>query len=151
MHVKSRPQNERKPMPHGDFSDMAAFACAALGGASIFAPNLWFASFGPIKPMYDAPATPEALAAIRFAGGLLMFMFFTLFSVRWNVVNGKAGGLGCLIAGANAAHLAYAMDGQVFVPRGWYVIAALFFLAAMHLMFNANPMLTSAMLREKEA
>ena len=34
---------------------------------------------------------------------------------------------------------------------GWYVFAAFFVLAAMHLSFNANPMLTSAMLKEKEA
>ena len=139
-------------MPHGDLSDMTAYFCAATGFASMLKPELWYASAGPLKPMFDAPATPETLAAIRFAGGLLGgFMFLTLFIVRWNTVNGKAGALGCLIAAGNAVSIALAMDDRAFVLRGWYVLALVFVLAALHLAFNANPMLTSEMLREKEA
>ena len=55
-----------------------------------------------------------------------------------------------IIASANCAHIAWKMDGEQFVPRMWHGVAGMFFLAAMHLMFNANPMLTSAMLKEKE-
>ena len=80
-----------------------------------------------------------------------MFMFLVLYVNRWNKLNGKAGGLGMIIAAANSASIGYAMDGgDLSVIRGWYVIAGLFSLAALHLMFNANPMLTSAMLLEKE-
>ncbi len=130
---------------------MTAFFCAATGLASMLKPELWYASVGPLKPMFDAPATPETLAAIKFAGGLLMFFFCVLFIVRWNTVNGKAGALGCLIAAGNAVSIALAMDDRAFVLRGWYVLALVFVLAALHLAFNANPMLTSEMLREKEA
>jgi len=42
------------------------------------------------------------------------------------------------------------MDKGEVVPRGWYVFSGVFFILAMHLAFNANPMLTSAMLKEKE-
>ena len=130
-------------MPHGDFSDVAAFGCAVVGAASIANPMLWYKSAGPIKPFFDAPegTTPavETLAAIRFAGGLLLFMFPVLYVVRWNVLNGKAGALGCLIAAVNSAHISWNMDGGVFVLRGWYIFAAFMVLTAMHLAFNANP------------
>lgn len=137
-------------MPHGDFSDKAAFACAGTGLVSIFMPSVWFTAAGPLKPMLDVPATPELLGVIRFAGGLLMFMFPVLFVVRWNVINGKAAALGMWIATAATVYTALSLDGFAFVLRGWYIFAALFLLAGVHLAFNANPMLTSAMLKEKE-
>ena len=46
-------------MPHGDFSDAAAFFCLGSGIASIFKPALWFESVGPLKPFFDGPATPQ--------------------------------------------------------------------------------------------
>ena len=137
-------------MPHGDFSDAAAFTCAAVGGATIYNPAFWYASYGPIKPMFDGEPTKEALAAIQFAAGLLLFMFPVLYVVRWNVLNGKAGALGCFIAAGNSAHIAWTMDEGVFVLRGWYLFSGFLVLTALHLAFNANPMLTSAMLKEKE-
>lgn len=138
-------------MPHGDFSDVAALFCACTGLASIFAPNLWFSSFGPLKPMFDGRATVETLAAARFAGGLLFVLFPTLYVVRWNTLNGKAAALGFTGAAINTAHMALSKDNFTFVPSGWWVFVAAFVVSALHLAFNANPMLTSAMLREKEA
>ena len=136
--------------PAGDPSDFAALFCAAAGLTSIFAPTAWFQSVGPVKPFFDGPATPQGLAAAQFSGGLLMFMAFVLFVVRWNVVNGKAAALGCTVAAINSASIAWTMDGSAFVPRGWYVFSGAFLLFALHLAFNANPMLTAAMLLEKE-
>ena len=123
---------------------------AALGLTAIFAPQLAFSGIGPLKPMFDGPENPAMLSAIRLAGGPLMFMAFSLFVVRWNVINGKAGMLGCLIAAANAAHISLSMDSYVFVPRMWFVLSAVWVLTALHLGLNANPMLTSKMLAEKE-
>jgi hypothetical protein len=85
-------------MPHGDPSDYAAYTHLALGLATIFKPDLWFAAIGPLKPLLDGEATVAALAAARFAGGPLMFMAFTLFVVRWNTINGKAGAIGCFVS-----------------------------------------------------
>ena len=48
-------------MPHGDVSDAAAFFCLGAGVASIFKPALWFETFGPLKPFFDGPATPQVL------------------------------------------------------------------------------------------
>ena len=73
-----------------------------------------------------------------------------LFVVRWNTLNGKAAMLGCMIASATFASTGLAMDGYTFQLRGWYIFALALFAAGLHLGFNANPMLTSAMLLEKE-
>ena len=78
-----------------------------------------------------------------------MFMGFILFVNRWNPVNGGAGALGMLIAAANSAAIAWSMDGA-FVLRGWHVFSGMFVLTALHLILFPNPMLTSAMLLEKE-
>ena len=72
-----------------------------------------------------------------------------LYVVRWNTLNGKAGAIGCTIAALNSVSIAWTMD-RAFVPRGWYIFSFAFLAAAAHLAFNANPMLTSAMLLEKE-
>ena len=138
-------------MPHEDFSDMSAFFCAGVGLMSIFAPDTWFSSLGPVAPMFDASAKSEALtAAIQFSGAVFIFMFLCLFSVRWNVVNGKAAAIGCVVIAVNSVTIALRMDNNAFELRPWYLIAAMMTAAAAHLAFNANPMLTSAMLLEKE-
>ena len=108
-------------MPHGDPSDLAALTHAVLGFSAIFAPHFWFATFGPLQPMFDGAPTPATLAAVKFAGGPLFFMAFTLFVVRWNMINGKAGALGCLVAAANSAYISLSMDSFSFVLRGWWV------------------------------
>lgn len=46
-------------MPHGDFSDIAALTCLGAGVASLWSPDLWYQTIGPLKPMFDTPATPE--------------------------------------------------------------------------------------------
>ena len=114
-----------------------------------------FKEFGPfggvtVKPFFDGLPPPQALIAIRFVGGLLAFLGPVLFVTRWNTVNGKAAALGFLIAAINSAAIGRELDKGAFQPRGWYVFATWFSLAALHMAFNANPKLTSAMLREKE-
>lgn len=72
------------------------------------------------------------------------------FVVRWNTLNGKAAMLGCFFAALTFAFVGMSLDKYVFVLRGWYVLAAAFVAFGLHFGFNANPMLTSAMLLEKE-
>ena len=57
-----------------------------------------------------------------------------------------------LIAAVNSSMISFRMDG-VFnkdVVRGWHILSFVFVLAALHLMFNANPMHTSKSLKAKE-
>ncbi|GMI55810.1 hypothetical protein ScalyP_jg434 [Parmales sp. scaly parma] len=136
-------------MPHGDFSDYAAWSCAGLGVTALFAPSLYFKTFGPVAAFFEGPITPELTCALRFLGGLLLYHWFTLFVVRWNTLNGKAGGLGLICTSAACAFNAWSMD-KSFKLRGWWIVSVWFFAGAMHLMFNANPMWTSETLKAKE-
>jgi len=80
-------------------------------------------------------------------------LFPILYVNRWNTLNGKAGGLGILVAAGNTFSIAYKMDGGTFdymKPRMWHGVTVMFVLAALHLMFNANAMHTSASLAIKE-
>ena len=65
-------------------------------------------------------------------------------------MNGAAGALGMIVAALNSVHIAYGMDGGNFVLRGWHVFALFFLIAAAHLVFNPNPMWTSATLKAAE-
>ena len=112
-------------MPHGDFSDYAALGSFVLGMTTMFAPQLYFAGAGPLKPMFNLAegASPDAAAlfTIRFAGGLFAFMGPLFFVVRWNIINGKAAALGLMIFSINTVYLTLAMDNFAFVLRGWYL------------------------------
>merc|ERR1719445_1401808 len=136
-------------MPHGDFSDYAAFFCLGTGGGAIFAPQLYFRDFGPIKAFFDSAMTPELSRAVQFAGGLLLFIGLSLSAVRWNTINGKPAGFALLLAALNCAAISWSMDGAI-VLRGWHVFAFMLKMAGLHLMFRANPMWTAASLAAKE-
>ena len=77
-------------MPHGDFSDYAAFFCGGLGAAMIWAPQYLFQSVtvGGVTVGAFFEGNSDAMSpAIQFAGGLLMFMWLVLFVNRWNTVS----------------------------------------------------------------
>lgn len=145
------PKEKRKErMPHGDFSDIAAIATLGFGVASIFAPSIWLSEIGPVKPLLDT-ASAETTLLIRFLGGIFVAVGLILSIVRWNSINGKAAGLGLIIAAINAVFISRSIDENKFVLRGWHVIAGFFVITAIALMFFANKDLTSADLLEKEA
>lgn len=137
-------------MPHGDFSDVSAFFCMGAGLAAIWAPQVFTQTFGPVKPFFDGPLTNETTVLLSFMGSLLVCIGIVLFVNRWNTVNGKAGGVGLVIAAANAALIAYRQDKGQFVFRGWHIFSIMFILAALHLSFNANPLWTSETLLAAE-
>ncbi|KAH8054081.1 hypothetical protein JL721_10577 [Aureococcus anophagefferens] len=117
-------------------------AGAVTGTASLVAPRqMWFPHFFPVEP------TTELVAAVRCIGGLLLMMFPILFVNRWNTINGKARA-GVWIAATTFASVGMSLHGQP--KNGFTVVAAAFVVEGLHLAFNANPMLTSAMLLEKE-
>ena len=132
-------------MPHGDFSDYAAFFCMGTGAASLFAPALWFSGIGPLQPMIDGGGGDVAQTLIAFIGALLLFIGLSMFMVRWNTVNGKGGGLGMFVASGTSAVIAFRSGGF----RGWHVFSGMFLLAGLHLCFNANPMWTVETLAKK--
>ena len=130
-------------MPHGDLSDYGAAFCFLTGVSTLVAPKkVYFPYFFP------GEATPELVAAIRVIGGLILMMWPILFVVRWNKINGKAAALGVWIAATVFAATGLSLHGSP--ANGFSVFSAVFVIEGLHLAFNANPMLTSAMLLEKE-
>eukprot|EP00440_Ansanella_granifera_P004490 gb/GFBE01004868.1/.p1 GENE.gb/GFBE01004868.1/~~gb/GFBE01004868.1/.p1 ORF type:complete len:141 (+),score=40.89 gb/GFBE01004868.1/:1-423(+) len=128
-------------MPHGDFSDLAALSFIGLGVQHVFYPHLHFDAFPPFQPVFDAKLTPEIEALIKIVGGLLGLLGFILFTVRWNTINGKLSGLGCILLGALISHTFYKLlDKEAFVLRPPYVVAGLLVLTGLKLMFFANPL-----------
>ena len=62
-----------------------------------------------------ASMSSDLSAMMRFAGGFLVILGCTLFSVRWNTINGKLPGLAFIFCAANAACARYyGMDGGNF-------------------------------------
>lgn len=126
-------------MPHGDFSDIAALILIAGGLQQMFVPH--FAGIGPLKGNFDS-SSPELASLIHFCGGFMLTVGFMLTTVRWNPINGKLSGLGCLSCGINMAYTAFkTLDGGVFVPRLCYVYAGVMALAGLHIALNPNPMI----------
>jgi hypothetical protein len=137
-------------MPHGDFSDVVGIFSLVTGLAGIFAPQTFFKELGPIKPFFDMAPTADLLTMLRFTGSLLVFMGIIMFCTRWNTKNGKGAAIGTLAIAINSALIAWNMDNQTFVLRGWYIFAGIFLAGTIHMAFFANPMLTSALLLEEE-
>ena len=141
-------------MPHGDFSDMAAFVMLAGGVQSIFYTELSFQAIGPLKPTFSAGAGDANLAnAIKFSGGFMVLLFAMLFSVRWNTINGKMSGLFSLLASANlvqhilGGHEQFIADVQNVAAGAcspFHMYAVVLAIAGLHLMFNANPIVAKA-------
>lgn len=138
-------------MPHGDLSDYVGVSSLVFGLGSIFAPAAVAAlSAGPIKPLVDGAASEATLAAMRLAGAAFVFVGTTSFGVRWNTVNHFSAAAGCAAISLVSAFNALSMDKYAFVPRPWWLLAAIHAVGAYHFYANPNPMLTSADLKKKE-
>ena len=137
-------------MPHGDLSDLVGLSSLIFGLASIFYPSLWAMPVLAVQPLLTGPLTPSTLVAIQASGGGFAFMGLACYVVRWNRVNSAAAAVGCFIVLANSISIALAMDKNLFVFRGWYVIAVIAAIGVYHFIVNPNPVLTSAMLLQQE-
>lgn len=137
-------------MPHGDLSDIVGFAILGFGLASIFKPEVWTIGAGPVGPMIDGALDSNTTMVISMAGSLMVMLGILFYVVRWNRINGPvANAPACIIVAVNLIYIPYKMDDG-FNLRMWHVLAGVFLLGAFHMVFNANPVYTSAMLKEKE-
>jgi hypothetical protein len=130
-------------MPHGDFSDLAAVTLLAGGFQQMFYPALQFSDLGPFKAFFSTSAqSTELEMMIRFCGGFLVIIGCMLFTVRWNTINGKLSGLASIGCATNIAYTTFNFfDKGSFILRSNYIYAGVLFLAGLHLMFNANPII----------
>merc|ERR1719162_1546510 len=95
---------------------------------------------GPIKAQFKAPNAALS-ELIKLVAGLLLTIALTFSGVKWNPINGKMAGLGGIIASGYTAFSTFKADSDVFVPRLFYVYAAVLLLGALHIcVFPSNPL-----------
>jgi len=127
-------------MAHGNFSDLVFFALLAFAVQWFVFPDTLFQDFGPLKAQFNAKSADMDLI-IKFGGGLLLMIGMTFSGVKWNPINGKMAGLAGLFAAGYTAYSAFKADADVFVPRFFYVYAAVVGLGALHIVaFPSNPL-----------
>lgn len=156
LHIFAFPSN---PLPektkdtknnHGNASD--AFALGLIGSAlaCFFYPDHLFQDVGPLKSQLSAQ-TADVSAMVKFVAGLFLMLGLTFSGVKWNPINGKMAGLAGFIAAGYTAYFNFKADGGHFVPRLFYVHAAILFLGALHIFFfPSNPLLTKPADDKKE-
>jgi len=147
LHIFAFPSNPLPPKTpetknnHGNFSDLTALGLIIAALLCFFYPEHLFQDMGSIKAQFKT-TTADLSAMIKFVGGLMLVIALMLSGVKWNPVNGKLAGLGGFIAAAYTAYSTFKADSDVFVPRPFYVYAALIFLGALHIFaFPSNPKL----------
>jgi len=125
---------------HGNMSDVVAMALMACAGASLFYPDHLFMDLGPLKAQFAAKS-PDLSFMIKFVACAMLMWALILSGVKWNPINGKMAGLGGFICSGLTAYSTFKADKDEFVPRIFYVYAALMFLSALHICaFPSNPL-----------
>merc|ERR1719284_1752625 len=78
---------------------------------------------------------------IKLGACMLLVLGLMLSGVKWNPINGKMGGFGGFVAAGYTAFSTFKADSDTFVPRLFYVYAAVIFLGALHIFaFPSNPL-----------
>jgi len=147
LHIFAFPSN---PLPkktpevknnHGNFSDLAALPLITASLCWYFYPDHLFQDLGPLKAQFQPSSqSPDVAIMIKFVAGLMLVVALILSGVKWNPINGKMAGFGGFVASGIIAYQSFTDDGGVFVPRLFYIYAAVIFLGALHIFaFPSNP------------
>ncbi|CAE7948982.1 hypothetical protein AK812_SmicGene5164 [Symbiodinium microadriaticum] len=127
-------------MAHGNLSDLIFLALVGVTAQWLAYPATLFEDLGPLKAQFKAPS-PDMDALIKFGAGLLLFLGMTFSAVSWNPVNGKMAGFGAFITMGYFIYSVFKADGEVFLPRLFYVYAGVILLGALHIFaFPSNPL-----------
>jgi len=146
-HIFAFPSNPLPPKTpetknnHGNFSDIIALPLIVAAVLCMYNPDHLSQDFGPLKAQFSTKSA-DLSAMIKFVGGLMLVNALMLSGVKWNPINGKMAGLGGFIASGYTAYSTFKADSDVFVPKAFYVYAALIFFGALHIFaFPSNPKL----------
>lgn len=127
-------------MAHGNLSDMVFFALLAIVVQWFAFPHTLFQDVGPLKAQFSSTSA-DMEALIKFGGGLLLMIAMTFSGVSWNPINGKMAGMAIFIATGYTAYSTFRADSDVFVPRFFYIYAAVLFVGGLHIcVFPSNPL-----------
>jgi len=126
-------------MAHGDFSDLVFFALVAIVVQIYAFPGMLHKDLGPIKAQFTKEMAADTGLLQSFVGGLLLMIAMTFSGVSWNPVNGKMAGFGGFVASIYTAFSLFKADADKFVPRFFYIYAAVIFLGSMKIfLFPSN-------------
>lgn len=132
------PKSPKTKNNHGNFSDMVALPLIGVGVLCLAYPDHFFQEFGPVKAQFKA-SSADLIVMIKFAGCLILTIGLTLSGVKWNPINGKMAGFGGFTAAGYTVYSTFKADGDAFVPKVFYIYAALIFLGALHIfVFPSN-------------
>lgn len=127
-------------MAHGNLSDLVFFALLAVAVQWFAFSGTLFQELGPFKAQFTTK-TADMDAIIKLGAGLLFMIGMTLSGVKWNPINGKMAGIGTFIVTGYTAYSSFKGDADVFVPRLFYVYAAVLFLGGFHIcVLPSNPL-----------
>jgi hypothetical protein len=128
-------------MAHGNFSDMVFLALFIVAVQWLGFPSTLYQDFGPLKAQFSVSHSAEMAGIITLGGGMLLMLAMTFSGVKWNPINGKMAGIGIFITSAVTVYTQFKADSDVFVPRFFYVYAAVLFLGGLHIFaFPSNPL-----------
>jgi hypothetical protein len=147
LHIFAFPSN---PLPektaetknnHGNCSDLASLGLVGAGLACMFYPDHLFQDIGPLKAQFKSK-TDDLSLMIKFVAALMLMIGLVFSGVKWNPINGKMAGLGGFICSGFTAYSTFKADADVFVPRLFYIYAAIIFIGSLHIFaFPSNPLI----------
>lgn len=127
-------------MAHGNLSDLVFFALLGVVVQWLAFPGTLFEDIGPLKAQFSSKSA-DMDAIIKFGGGLLLMIALTFSGVSWNPINGKMAGFAILGTTGYAAYATFKADSDVFVPRLFYIYAAVLFVGGLHIaVLPSNPL-----------
>lgn len=127
-------------MAHGNLSDLAFFMLLAVAVQWLAFPDTLYKDIGPFKAQFTSKGA-DMEAMLKFGGGVVLTIGMVLSGVSWNPINGKMAGIGGFITVGYTAFSQFKADGDVFVPRLFYVYAAVLLLGTLHIFaFPSNPL-----------
>jgi len=127
-------------MAHGNLSDLVFFALLAISAQWVFLPATLYQDIGPLKAQFTNKSA-DMHAIMTLGAGVILMIGLAFSGVKWNPINGKMAGFGAFITAGTIAYKSFKADSDVFVPRLFYVYAAVIAVGALHIMvLPSNPL-----------
>jgi len=102
-------------------------------------PDTLYKDLGPLKAQFSS-RTADLDSLITLGAGVLLTIGMAFSGVKWNPINGKMGGFAGFLTIGVVAYSSFKADGDVFVPRLFYMYLAVLFVGTMHIfVFPSNP------------
>lgn len=141
--VKNTATPDGEKNNHGNFSDAIGISLMIFSLMCLFWPAHLSQDFGPIKALVG-PQTPALSLLVKFVSCLMLMLALMFSGIKWDPINGKLSGVGCIII---AGSLVY---NTLAVPNITWLWSLVLFMGAGHIMFFPSNPKPSNELKEDE-